>query len=180
MKKPEPWSIPLRLSDVRQPLSRTLEPDEATRAAIARDLDLEALPAFSAEVTVSPWQDGVELEGRWSAKVTYRCGLTLEPFDDDLEGRFVIHAVPQDSPLASAPEEADEDAPIDVELEIDVEGDDPPDVLETDSVDLGAYLVEHLALELEPFPRKPGAVFEPPVQAEPESPFAVLKRLKED
>lgn len=171
----ETWSIPVRLSEIaRQPLSRRLEPDEATKAAIARDLDLEALPAFSAEVTVSPWHDGVEIDGRWSARVTYRCGLTLEPFDDDLAGRFSVRAVPQDSPLAAPAETPGE------ELELDLEADDPPDVLETDAVDLGAYLVEHLAVELEPFPRKPGAVFEPPAQAEPESPFAVLKRLKED
>ncbi|OYX30232.1 MAG: hypothetical protein B7Y99_11965 [Caulobacterales bacterium 32-69-10] len=181
MSKLEPWSVPVRLSDIaRQPLSRRLEPDEAVRAAIARDLDLEALPAFSAQVAVSPWHDGAEIEGRWTARVTYRCGLTLEPFDDDLEGQFTVRAVPPSSLHATAPQAPDEDAPIDLELEIDVEADDPPDVLEGETIDLGAYLVEHLALELEPFPRKPGAVFEPPIQAQPESPFAVLKRLKED
>jgi uncharacterized metal-binding protein YceD (DUF177 family) len=175
MSKREPWSVPVRLSDIaRQPLSRRLEPDEATRAAIAKGLDLEALPAFSAEVSVSPWNDGAEVQGRWTATVTYRCGLTLEPFDDDLSGRFTVRAVPQSSPLASQAESPGE------ELEVDLEADDPPDVLETDALDLGAYLVEHLALELEPLPRKPGAVFEPPVQAEPESPFAVLKQLKKD
>lgn len=171
----EPWSIPVRLSDIaRQPLTRTLEPDEGTRAAIARDLDLEALPAFSAQVKLSPWEDGAEMEGRWTAKVTYRCGITLEPFDDDLQGSFVVRAVPHDSPLAAPPETASD------EVDIDPAADDPPDVLDTDTFDLGAYLVEHLALELEPFPRKPGAVFEPPVFAEPESPFAVLKALKKD
>jgi hypothetical protein len=39
-------------------------------------------------------------------------------------------------------------------------------------------LVEHLALDLDPFPRKPGAVFEPPPPEGPESPFAVLRVLK--
>lgn len=172
---PEPWTIPVRISEVsRKPLSRRLEPDEAARAAIARDLDLEALPAFTADVTLSPWEDGVELEGRFKATVTYRCGVTLEPFDDELSGHFTVRAVPADSPLAAPPETASD------EVDLDTDADDPPDVLEAETIDLGAYLVEHLALELEPFPRKPGAVFEPPVFAEPESPFAVLRQLKKD
>jgi uncharacterized metal-binding protein YceD (DUF177 family) len=60
-----------------------------------------------------------------------------------------------------------------------MDADDPPDVLEGDALDLGAYVVEHLTLEIDPFPRKPGAAFVPP-EPEPEaSPFAVLKGLKD-
>jgi uncharacterized metal-binding protein YceD (DUF177 family) len=57
---------------------------------------------------------------------------------------------------------------------------DPPDLIEDGIIDLGGYVVEHLALELDPFPRKPGAEFTPP-ETDPEpSPFAVLARLKPD
>jgi hypothetical protein len=41
------------------------------------------------------------------------------------------------------------------------------------------YIVEHLALAIDPFPRKPGAEFEFTPPAEEESPFAVLKKLKD-
>ena len=165
-----PWSLPIRLADVgRGPHTRRLEPDEATRARIAKSFDLVALPAFSAEVEVRPWQDGAEIHGRWRAKVTYACGISLDPFDADLEGAFTVRAVPPDSPLA---------APPDPEVELDLEAEDPPDVLDGETLDLGGYLVEHLALELDPFPRKPGVAFEPPPPENPDSPFAVLKRLK--
>ena len=40
------------------------------------------------------------------------------------------------------------------------------------------HVIEHLALEIDPFPRKPDAVFEPPATEEETSPFAVLKGLK--
>lgn len=167
-----PWSIPVRLGELaRGPATRRLEPDEAARARIARSLDLVALPAFAAEVRLVPWHDGAELSGRWRAAVTYACGLSLEPFDAELDGAFTVRAVPPDSPLA---------APPDPDLELDLEADDPPDVLESDVLDLGQAVVEQLALALDPFPRKPGAVFEPPVAAEPESPFAVLKRLTDE
>ncbi len=63
-------------------------------------------------------------------------------------------------------------------MALDPDGEDPADVLEGDQIDLAAYVVEHLALEIDPYPRKPDAVFEPPA-AEPEtSPFAVLLQLK--
>jgi hypothetical protein len=39
-------------------------------------------------------------------------------------------------------------------------------------------VVEHLALEIDPFPRKPGAEFDYQPPAQEESPFAVLKNLK--
>jgi hypothetical protein len=66
------------------------------------------------------------------------------------------------------------------EVVIDLEADDPPDVLDGDSVDLGLYVVEHLALDIDPFPRRPGAVFEAPPALPETSPFAALKALKKD
>jgi hypothetical protein len=55
---------------------------------------------------------------------------------------------------------------------------DPPDVLGSDLIDIGHYVVEHLALEIDPFPRAPGAEVAPPEPEEPPSPFAALSRLK--
>ena len=169
-----PWSVHLSLAELgRGAAVRRLAPDEAARAAIAASLDMAGLPVFSAEVVVKPWEDGAEIEGRWTAVVTYSCGVSLEPFDAPLEGRFTVYAVPPDSPLAVPSEPLGEE-------DIDLDAEDPPDVLEGRDIDLGAYLVEHLALELEPFPRKPGAVFEAPPPEVPPSPFAVLSRLRKD
>lgn len=166
-----PWSVPVRLNEllrIEQPMK--LSPDEATRALIAKSLELEALPRFSAEVRLTQWLDGVELKGRWSADVTYRCGISLDLFDDTLEGEVFVRAVPPESPAAVLDDTG--------EVELSLESEDPPDVLEEDLIDVGAYLVEHLALAIDPFPRKPGAVFEAPPAEEPPSPFAVLKMLK--
>jgi len=165
-----PWSHIVRLdaiARVKQPLK--LEADETVRERVAKALELAGLPRFSAEVRVTPWMEGIQIEARWAADVTYCCGVTLEPFPAALEGEFMVRAVPPDSPAAGRD---------DAELDLAPETADPPDVLERDEVDIGAYLVEHLALELDPFPRKPGAVFEPPADSEPPSPFAVLRHLR--
>lgn len=167
---PPPWSVPASLAELhRGPLTFDLAPDAAVRAAIGRLLKLEALPDLTAQVRLTPWMDGVEVQGRWRAVVAQVCGLSLETFQTPLAGEFRVRCVPVGSPHAQSPED---------EVEIDLEADDPPDLLEGDHIDVAAYVVEYLALEIDPFPRKPGAVFEPPATETPPSPFAVLSKLK--
>jgi hypothetical protein len=167
------WRHTVRLADLaRGPISVTLEPDAAIRATLAKRLGLEALPALSARLTVRPWLDGAEISGRFAARVEQICGVSLDPFESDLRGEVAFHVVPAGSP----------NAPIDSgggDVELDLEAPDPPDLLDSEEVDLAAYLVEHLALEIDPFPRKPGAEFNYTSDTPEESPFAVLKKLKD-
>lgn len=159
----------VRLSDLGRARSIDFHPDESARAAMARTLDFVALPAFSATLDVSPWLDGAEIRTTWSGRVVQTCGISLEDFETPLKGDFLVRVVPAGSP--NLPDEGGE-------VDVDPDADDPPDVLEGDSIDLGAYVVEHLGLELDPFPRKPGAVFEPPEEPGVISPFAALRDLK--
>ena len=151
------------------PLRRRLVADEVERAAIAKALDLETLERLEADLVVRGWFDGVAIEGRWSARIEQICGVSLEPFQTDLGGDFLVRIVPPGSPHAPNPE---------AEVTIDLDADDPPDVLEGDVINLGAYVVEHLALDIDPFPRRPDAVFEAPAPDPEASPFAVLRSLK--
>lgn len=166
-----PWSFKVPVGSAgRGPVHR-LSPNEAERAGIARLLDLAELRGLEAEVGLSPWFDGVEIRGEWRALAVQVCGVSLDPFEVSLSGRFQVRAAPEGSAHAPDPQ---------AEITLDPEAEDPPDILEGGEVDLAAYVVEHLALEIDPFPRKPGVTFEPPaVQAEV-SPFAVLKRLKDE
>jgi len=165
-----PWSIRIPLGDLRRgAVTLDLTPDVDTERAIAKTLKLVDLKGFRAQVRLGPWLDGVELAGDWTAVVTQVCGVSLDPFETKLGGVFQVRCVPLGSPLL---------IPADSEVEIDLDADDPPDALEHDWVDVAAYVVEHLALEIDPFPRKPGAEFTPPPAETPPSPFAVLARLQ--
>jgi uncharacterized metal-binding protein YceD (DUF177 family) len=166
------WDKPLKLHELgRGPMAVRLEPDATQRAVIAKRLALESLPALTADLTVKPWLDGVEVAGTFRAVVEQICGVTLDPFEQPLEGEVFVHAVPAGSPHAPDPE--------DDELELAPDAPDPPDVLESDAIDLAAYVVEHLALEVDPFPKKPGATFDYQPPAQETSPFAALKALKD-
>lgn len=165
-----PWGRPLKLAEIAAgPVRVRLAPDAAARESVAASLGLEALPSFEAQILVRPWLDGVELDGRFTAVVAQICGVTLDPFETRLDGEIVLRAVPAGSPAAPQPE---------AEEALDPDAPDPPDVLDADEIDLSGYAVEHLALAIDPFPRKPGAVFEAPAQPPESSPFAALARLK--
>ena len=113
----------------------------------------------------------MQIAARWQADVVQTCGVSLEPFDTALKGEFNVRVAPPDSPAADQGE---------TEVSIDPEGEDPPDILDGDDLQIGGYLVEHLALEIDPFPRKPGVAFVPPPEEAPPSPFAALLALKRD
>lgn len=168
------WPIVVRLDEIARtrpdnPFRRRLVADEAARAAIAKSLDLVSLDRLEADLEGHGWFDGISIAGGWSAEIVQICGVELEPFASTLRGDFQLRAVPAGSDHAPDPE---------AELVLDLDADDPPDVLEGETVDLGHYVVEHLVLEIDPFPRRPGAVFEAPKPLPETSPFAALKALK--
>jgi uncharacterized metal-binding protein YceD (DUF177 family) len=167
----QPWATPVRLHELgRGAISVRLEPDAAQRAKIAYDLGLESLPALTAQLTVKAWLDGAEITGGFDAVVEQICAVSLEAFEHPLSGRIEVRVVPADSPQAPQANGG--------ELEYDPDAPDPPDVLAGDAIDLAGYVVEYLSLEIDPFARKPGVAFDYAPPDEPESPFAVLKKLK--
>lgn len=166
------WGKSIKLHELgRGPRRVHLAPDEAERAAIARELDLQGLPALVADLTVRPWLDGAEITGRFEAIVEQLCAVSLDPFEQALSGEIAVRVAPAGSPNAARDEPG--------EAERDPEAPDPPDLLAGEAIDLAAYVVEHLALEIDPFARKPGVEFEYAPPPEPESPFAVLQKLKD-
>lgn len=164
------WTTKVRLHELgRGTLSVRLEPNAAERAKIAKDLGLVSLPALSASLTLRSWMDGAEIAGRFDAVVEQACAVSLDNFEQPLHGEIEVRVVPATS--AQAPQ------PTGGEVDYDPDAPDPPDVLEGDAIDLAAYVVEHLALEIDPFARKPGVEFDYSDPAQEELPFAILRNI---
>lgn len=159
-----PWSEPVRLHQVGAGVTRRLEPDAAARARIAKALDLASLDSLVAEMTLAPSPAGWRLTGRVRASLAQTCGITLEPLPVEIDAPFALT-------LAEAVDEDSDEIVITLD-------DESPDPIEGGQVDLGQYAVEQLALQLDPFPRKPGAEFVQPPEPTEISPFAVLKQLR--
>lgn len=167
MTRPNPITETVRLNEIGTGLERRIEPDGEARMRVARALDLASLDAFAAEMRVEPNRAGWHLSGRVQAEAVQTCGITLEPLPVSIDERFGIDLV----------EEAEAEPDEEVEISLD---DDAPDVIKDAKIDLGQYAFEQLALHLDPFPRKPGAVFVQPEEPAEISPFAVLKARQSD
>lgn len=182
-KKTHPYSHTIDGSRLGNEEKRiTLQPNEAERAAIAKEYEVDKVVDLTAELTVKPWRkSGARVVGKLHAELERTCVVTLEDFiqvlDDEIDRTF---------DMASSRPKRPKDLNEDGEIEIDLETLDPPDVMMDGVLDLGHVICEQLALSIDPFPRKPGASFEndeTDVEEEDEpapSPFAVLEKLKGD
>jgi uncharacterized metal-binding protein YceD (DUF177 family) len=141
-------------------------------AGIADFLDILKVSDLRAAFRISRWRSrGIKLEGTLDARVEQACVVTLDPVDGAIHATFERRFLPADM---IDPEGGTE------EVFVDPEGEDPPEPL-THELDLGEIVVEELALNLDPYPRKPGISFEDKSAEvlEPKAnPFAKLARLK--
>jgi uncharacterized metal-binding protein YceD (DUF177 family) len=167
-----PWHVPVAVEDVAEDGRHfELAADEAMRAAVARVADLRELPRLQASFDVTRRGTGLHVAGLVSATVGQNCVVTLEPLANEVEEAVDLLFLPRRAP---APEEDGKTEPRDVKW-------NDPEPLVDGVVDLGALATEFLILGLDPYPRKPGAVFEPPPdQKAADSPFAALAKLAKD
>ena len=175
IEKPDPWRVPVAVEKVPDTgLHRDLLADQATREAIADVGGLRAVLLVQASLDVTPMRGGrFHVAGRVRARIGQTCVVTLDPMESDIDEPIdLIFAPPDQIPemaaLVDEAEETDEDTP------------DPPEPIENGIIDLGRLATDALYLAVDPYPRKPDAVFEPRVEApDPEDhPFAALKALQ--
>jgi len=167
-----PWHVPVAVADVAETGQHfDLIADGATRAGVARMAGLRDLLRLEANFDVTRQGAGLRVAGRVSATVGQTCVVTLEPIANEVEEAVDLVFVPQAAAAPPAEGEA-ADEPREAKW-------NEPEPLIGGAVDLGALATEFLILALDPYPRKPGAVFQPPPDAKPqEGPFAALARLK--
>ena len=171
---PAPWQVPVTLEDIPEDGQRfDLAADAEVRAAVAKAAGLRGLPRLTANFDVTRrGTDGLHVVGAVSATVGQTCVVTLDPVDNEIEETIDLNFVPQQAPEPASDDEAEKPEPRDVKW-------DDPEPLLNGTIDLGAIATEFLILGLDPYPRKPGAVFQPPHDDKPDpGPFAGLAKLK--
>jgi uncharacterized protein DUF177 involved in 23S rRNA accumulation len=165
-----PWSIPVRLDEIPETgLHLDLEADAPTRAAVAAAAAVNEVPRLAASFDLARHgREGMHVVGTVFAQVLQTCVVTLDPVENEIEeGIDIVFAAP--TALGPAAHE----------VNLGAEAVEPPETLIDGVVDLGAVATEFLMLAIDPYPRKPGAVFEPPQNADAGShPFAALAALR--
>jgi hypothetical protein len=173
----DPWRVPVVVAQIPDTgLHRDLEADAGARKAVAAAGGLREVLALRASFDVIPKKNGrFQVVGHVRARVGQTCVVTLDPIESDIDEAIdLIFAPPEQIPALAEL--------VDVAAEGDVEIPDPPEPIMSGVIDLGRLATDALLLGLDPYPRKPGAVFDPQVTAaDPEDhPFAALKALKAD
>lgn len=142
--------------------------------AIADALGILKVNSASAEFTIAPFRKtGFKVTGEVRAEVEQACVVTLDPVPESIREVVDLRFLPES-----------EIEPVDEEVEVDVDAEDPPEPIVGATVDLGVLTTEFIAVGLDPYPRKQGVEFEPFIEDdgsedEAESPFARLSALKD-
>ena len=168
---PSPWRVPVTVEDVAENGEHfDLVADAATRAAVAKIAGLRELLRLQASFDVARrGPGGLHVAGSVSATVGQNCIVTLEPLANEIDEAIDLHFVPRPAPVPELGETEGESRTVKWT---------DPEPLIGGVVDLGALAVEFLILGLDPYPRKPDAVFEPPADRMPDAgPFAALAKL---
>jgi len=167
-----PLSRPFDIRALRAVHHERIVASAAEREALAEAYGLVSVDALSADLAVNRWRGhGVAVTGRVKAEIVQNCVVTLVPVGQSIDEEISVRFLPDDGK---------EDPGKEVEVYLD--GEDPPETLDGNTIDLGDLAVEHFAVGIDPYPRAPGAdlsVVLPsePADAEPESPFAALAAL---
>ncbi|MBV9530697.1 MAG: DUF177 domain-containing protein, partial [Bradyrhizobium sp.] len=102
------------------------------------------------------------------------CVVTLDPIENDIDEEIDLIFAPEEQitrPTEGVGEEGDGSELFEM-----------PEPIVNGMIDLGRLATDVLYLAIDPYPRKPGAVFEPRIAAaDPEDrPFAALRALRVD
>ncbi len=173
--KDVPWSFPITVAQLPEAgLHQVLEASATQREPIASLAGVNAVLQATAIFEVVPEAGGrVNVSGTIRARVEQACVVTLDPVENEIdESIAAVFAPPSQIPVSpkfTQKEEGDE-----------AEIPDPPEPIVNGTIDLGQLATEYLILGIDPYPRKPGVAFTPPVTPEDpdEHPFAALKALK--
>lgn len=172
---PSPWISRATVAQIPETgLHRDIEADESVRMALAKIAGVRDVAYARASFDLTPERDErVHVRGRVSARVGQTCVVSLDPIEND---------VVEDIDLVFVPEGRIREFVVPINDEDGVGGEVPeaPEPIVNGVIDLGRLATDVLFLGIDPYPRKPDAVFAPPASAmDPEDhPFAALKDLK--
>jgi hypothetical protein len=175
-KQRDPWRAHVAVAQIPDTgLHRDIEADKTSRQAMAEIAGLREVVYARASFDLQHGSGGqVHVAGRVRARIGQTCVVTLDPVESEIDEAVDLIFAPggQSLPLIADDDGAGEATEVA----------DTPEPIVDGVIDLGRLATDVLFLAIDPYPRKEGAVFEPPmVAADPaDHPFAALKALKAD
>jgi hypothetical protein len=177
MNTADPWRVPVVVAQIPDDgLHRAFEASDAARAAMAEMAGLRGIMSASASFDLKPKSGGrVHVTGQVRARIGQTCVVTLDPIENEIDESIDLMFAPAEQ-IPSLSALVEEAAASDEEIP------DPPEPIVNGVIDLGRLATDALFLAVDPYPRRPDAVFELPAEAiDPaDHPFAALKALQSE
>jgi Large ribosomal RNA subunit accumulation protein YceD len=174
----DPWRAPVIVAQIPDTgLHREIEASAREREVMAEVAGLREILSAHASFDVTPKSGGrVHVTGSVRARIGQTCVVTLDPIESEIDEDVDLMFAPEAEVrrLADLVEEAQDSEDAEALPE-------RPEAIVNGVIDLGRLATDALFLGIDPYPRKPGAVFEAQVVApDPEDhPFAALKALQD-
>ncbi|MBN8981768.1 MAG: DUF177 domain-containing protein [Rhizobiales bacterium] len=172
-----PWSFVVGVAQIPETgLHQELKASDAQLGDLTALAGVRGIRDARATLDALPISgERVHVTGRVTAIVEQTCVVTLDPIETVVDEPIDVTFAPPSQISSTARVVAKEEGD-------DAEIPDPPDPIVNGTIDLGQLATEVLMLGIDPYPRKPGAVFESLEEARDpdEHPFAALKALKAD
>jgi len=168
------WHVPVAVEDIPDGGAHfELAADAEVRDRVARMAGLRDVTRLQASFDLlRQGGGGLHVTGQVRGTVGQTCVVTLEPLINEIDEAVDLVFVPQPELRQRATDGSTKDEPREVDW-------DEPEHLVGGKIDLGAIAAEFLILGIDPYPRKPGAVFEPaPELSSADGPFSALAGLK--
>jgi hypothetical protein len=174
----DPWRACVPVTQIPDTgLHRDIEADQPARHAMAEVAGLREVAYARASFDLRHKSAGqVRVTGRVQARIGQSCVVTLDPIESEIDEAIDLTFAPAEATVPRADLADHERDQLDDEIA------DQPEPIVDGMIDLGRLATDMLFLAIDPYPRKPGAVFEAQVAAaDPEDhPFAALKALQSD
>jgi uncharacterized metal-binding protein YceD (DUF177 family) len=130
--------------------------DAATCALIAAQLKILHIENLNWELVAKPWGKlGFRLDGTVKATVAQACIVTLAPVIENIEEVLDLRFIPEET-LKDRPRKPTN---LEEDINFDATPEDEPETYVGDQFDAMPFVIEHVALGLDPYPRAPGATF---------------------
>lgn len=181
MSDPSPeFSRPVVAATVESDgIDMKIKAEQGELTKLAERFGILGIERLEARIRLYPKGDLIFLEGHLTADVTQACVVSLEPVPQHIDADFT-RSYGEEGAIAKAL------ADLEDGIDLDAPDDDEPDAIENGMIDVGEAAAEELALQLDPFPRKPGASLEnspfldgPGDEEGKPHPFAGLAKLRD-
>ncbi|MCB1592359.1 MAG: hypothetical protein KDI90_07905 [Alphaproteobacteria bacterium] len=146
-----------------KPVTLTIEPDRQQAESVIKRLGLDGLDNLKASITLrrNPGNMVIHIEGLITARAYQKCVVTLAPLEMDIKAPFEAWYADSSQTLSFTKAKRERELEKENTEQPVLDESEDPEPIVNGHIDLGELVVQHLSLNIDPYPKAIGASYEP-------------------